>query len=258
MSISPGHAADADHLGPDATPPRGQPGVRRWPGRLLVISGLLPLLLLLTQPPSPTLLSYSLFVAIYRWRDHLCPQLTRLQAPLPLLLIPLFIAAGLLTEVFAWTDSFLRCEPEPALFHPQLLPDLIHGIGFYGSWGIAWSLLVLRYRFSIAAVFVVQGLYGVAIEQNGAVLLTGLASFPTGLVLWTFVFAIYGATAGTAYSLVACRVGSARQRDHWSKYPIALLTLGVLLVIVGLIWGALLATANILPPARFICDHPFW
>lgn len=229
-----------------------------WARRLLAVSGALPLLLLLTRPPSPTLLSYSVFVAVCGLRGRLCPALARLRAPAPLLLIPLIIGAGLLTEVFAWADSYLRCEPAPALFHPQLGPDLIHGLGFYGSWGITWAVLLRFYRFGIGGVFAIQGLYGVLIEQQGAILLAGLAGFPSGLVLWAFVLAVYGATAATPYALIACRLETAGRRNHWSKYPVALLTLGLVLVVVGLAWAAVLDAGGLLPPPRPICEHPFW
>lgn len=231
---------------------------RRRTDRLLGLSGLLPFVLLLTEPPSPTLLSYSLFVAVYLMRSRLGRLVGRGPVPVLLALVPLTVVSGLFTELFAWTDSYLHCEPGPALFHPQLGPDLIHGIGFYASWGLAWSLLLRRYRFRLGEVFAVQGLYGVLVEQQGSVALTGLVTLPAGLILWGFVMLIYGATAATPYALIVDRLQLGQRSDHWSKYPIALVSLGLCLALIGLAWGAVIDATGWLPARQPICARPFW
>ena len=41
-------------------------------------------------------------------------------------------------------------------------------------------------------IFCAQGAFGVLIEQRGAIFLGGLAIMPFGLVLWIYVFLVYG------------------------------------------------------------------
>lgn len=51
-------------------------------------------------------------------------------------------------EPGAWTHNFIRDAAEPALFHPQLLPDLLMAAGFHAGWWLAWWWLLRRWRMS--------------------------------------------------------------------------------------------------------------
>ena len=160
---------------------------RRAIRSLFVLSGLLPILALLNPQPDPTPLIYSIFVLTYVIRRR---------------------SASISEEARASTWSFglaivgygnfVKCAPQPALMHPQLLPDLALGIAFYGGWAIAWVVLLRYFSFSLRQVFCAQGAFGVLIEQRGAIFLSGLAVMPFGLVLWTYVFLVYGSVVGIA------------------------------------------------------------
>lgn len=58
------------------------------------------------------------------------------------------LAACLVLEPGAWAHNFIRDAAEPALFHPQLLPDLLMAAGFHAGWWLAWWWLLRRWRMS--------------------------------------------------------------------------------------------------------------
>jgi len=93
---------------------------------LFALSGALVLLACLD---SPVLLPYPLLVlAVLRgWR------LPRIGGAGTSLLLSTLLAS-LVLETGTWAHNYLRDAPEPALFHPQLIPDLIIAIGVYASW----------------------------------------------------------------------------------------------------------------------------
>lgn len=221
---------------------------------VLVISGFLPLLTLFDARPNPTPLVYSLFIALYLIRkvrvsvhkDSLSPAVRFVMAT---------VGVGLLTEVLAWIGNYNACNPVPALFHPQLVPDLILATGFYGAWGIAWALVAARYRFTVGQMFWTQGLFGVVIEQQGAVLLSGLAAMPAGLLLWLYVAAVHGSIIGGAFQLVGGRVGGQQREGRW-KYPIAWIVIFLAIVTVSLVWGQLMG--GLIPEKRAICEYPLF
>lgn len=226
------------------------------------VSGLLPVLLLLNNPPDPTLLPYSLFVLSVFQRRRAARLARRI--PLPPLgrLIVLMIASGLLTEVTAWAGEFLAGSTSPALLHPQLIPDLILASGLYAGWGIAWTIMLHYYRFSLREAFVTAGVFGVVIEQSGAVLLGSLQAFPSdpaGALYWLlFIFVVYGAIVGLAYVPVEKSLARRRRRNHWLKYP----AVWLLMLIMGWIVGEFVAFAagsfGLIPEPRSIRTHPLY
>jgi hypothetical protein len=164
---------------------------------------------------SPVLLPYPVFVmAVLRnWR------LPKIGAPALQLLLSTSLCA-LLLETSAWLDNFIKNSPDPILFHPQLIPDLIMSIGIYSAWWLTWWLILRYYHFSIKTIFLITGFYGVFIEQQGAVFLSGLANFPLGVMWWLFVAVVYGSTMSLAVFLVRDRFTATRK--SWIKYPLAL------------------------------------
>ena len=262
--------------------------VRRRIGLILfAVSGLLPLMGLLASPPSPTLLIYSLFVLdVLRRRrrerrgrresqdvqlqtgQQAVPDEKAESSPdqdgsavtwrRPIRFWLSVVGAGAITECLAWTDNFLKCAEAPGLMHPQLLPDLIHGVGFYSTWAIAWLWLLRRYRFTLRQIFVTQGIYGILIEQNGQIFLAGLAMMPVGLVFWLYVFLVYGSTIGIPYN----RYESSLLRDDTGggrrKYLVALLALFLVIVPVGAGWSLAVTGLGLNPPKGPICERPLW
>ena len=215
---------------------------------LFALSGVL---VLLACPKSPVLLPYPLLVlAVLRgWR---LPHIGG--AGLSLLLSTLL--ATLVLETGAWADNFLRDAPEPALFHPQLVPDLMIAVGVYAAWWLSWWWMLRRYCFTTAQVFMTTGLYGVLIEQQGKIFVAGLLAMPTGLLLWAFVALAYGSTMALATFLVRDRFDA--QRDSRWKLPLTWLLLFVMTFSTSFVWGLVLQATDAIPPKQLpMSAHPF-
>lgn len=226
---------------------------------IFAISGIVPLLSLLNKPPDPTLLIYSLFVLIYFLRDFILKILNKVTfLPVPAKFLILTIIAGLIAEIFAWYGNFVKCDPKPALLHPQLFPDLIAGVGLYFSWAIAWIILFKRFRFSLLQAFIVQGIYGVFVEQYGAIFIQGLISMPIGLLFWLYVFLVYGSITGISYALVGNELTHYRQKESRLKYLLALILLLASSFAISAIWGVITKVLGLIPEQKPICGNPFW
>lgn len=224
----------------------------------LAISALIPLLGLLNDPPDLMLPIYTLFVLAFFGRRHVQRAARRVPLPVSLFSVVLFVVAGLLTETLAWASSYLANEAEPALLHPQLFADWILAVPLYGSWGVTWVLLRRRWDFTLRATVVLMGLYGILAEQLGAVFITGLFAMPAGLLLWTYVFAVYGAFAGLAVLPIEphlLRPGATRGR--WTPL-VAFAALLVISSLIMVIVGELLPIEDWLPDKQSIREHPFW
>lgn len=217
--------------------------------RLFALSGVLVLLVCIN---SPALLPYPLFVLTYLrgWR-------------LPVKGVPwqrLLLATALCTlvlEASSWLDNFIRNDPAPALFNPQLIPDLILGVGVYAAWWLTWGLVLRRFHFTARQVFLTTGLYGILIEQQGKIFLAGLSAMPVGLILWAYVALAYGSTMALAFFLV--RDSFTAERDTRWKYPLAWLALYLLTFVTSFIWGLILLLLNFAPVAKLpMQEHPFW
>jgi hypothetical protein len=226
---------------------------------LLGLSALLPLPGLLAAPHDTMLPIYTLFVAAVFLRRPLEAAAARVRLPRGLAFGLLVLASGLLTETLAWLSSYLTRAAEPALLHPQLAYDLLLSPVVYGGWALAWPLLMRRWRFSLAEVFVIQGLYGILLEQEGAILRQGLAAMPWGLVLWAYVFLVYGAAIGLAYLPFEREYAREDRRRGWARLPIALGATLLATVVSSLAWMAVLRVMGITIPApRPIFEAPLW
>lgn len=216
---------------------------------IFAISGVL---LLLGSFSSPALLPYPLFTLAYFRRWHL----PRKGSPAVQLLFSTFICT-LILEFSAWLNEYVKKVPQPALFHPQLIPDLLISTGLYAAWWLTWWLALRRYRFTTAQVFITTGLYGVVIEQQGTIFWTGLQTLPAGAALWLFVFVVYGSTMALAFWLV--RDSFTATRDHWLKYVLSWMELFALSYLTSIVWGVVLQAVNIIPPRKLpIQDYPLW
>ena len=232
---------------------------RRMALLLLGLSALLPLPGLLAAPHDTMLPIYTLFVAAVFLRRPLEAAAGRVRLPRGWAFGLLVLASGLLTETLAWLSSYLSRAPEPALLHPQLAYDLLLSPVVYGGWALAWPLLMRRWRFSLAEVFVIQGLYGILLEQDGLILRQGLASMPWGLVLWAYVFLVYGSAIGLAYLPFEKHYASGDRRRDWARLPIALGATLVATVVASLSWMAVLSLLGVsIPPPRPIVEAPLW
>ncbi len=233
---------------------------RRPPRVWLAISAGIPVLGFVTSH-NATLLIYTLFIVALLNCQRLSATFARIRLPDAVAFFCAVLISGWLTECFAWLGSYLNRDKTPALFHPQLIPDLILAIGFYGGWALAWLLVLRRWRFTLGQVFVTTGILGIFVEQNGAVVVAIIASLGNPLVaaiLALYVFAVYGAIMGLPYLLAGRRLPGAGQHTGWLKYPTILLGMFVAARLVFLV-VALLATAlHLIPPRQPIWAHPFF
>lgn len=165
------------------------------------------------------------------------------------------IIVGCIAECIFWTFHFLQRTPNPPLLHPQLLPDLILAIGFYGSFGIVWSFLLKRFNYSLKEVFILQGLFGVFLEQKGAVFLQGLAILPVGIILWFFVCIVYGSFIAIPFQLTKPEV-SMHNISLVKRLTFTFIGLMFASYILFGIWRMILL--NFLPDPKFLGDFPFW
>ncbi|MGQ0637731.1 MAG: hypothetical protein ACT4QC_24400 [Planctomycetaceae bacterium] len=198
------------------------------------------------------LLPYCLLVLAYflGWR------LPRIGPPAVQLLLAMYSCSFIL-EFCAWLGSYIENDPDPKLLHPQLFPDLILAVGYYLSWWVTWWLALRTFRFTPLEVFITGGLYGVVIEQQGAVLKEGWRTFPGGLLLWLFVFVAYGATMALAVYLV--RDSFRASRDHWIKYPLAWAGLFAFTAATCFVWDVLIDWLRIIPDRKLpMRKHPLW
>jgi hypothetical protein len=244
-------------MGPE--PPTQVRPSRRATRLAFIASGAVPLLALCGAPPDTMLLIYSVFVGAWVLRGRTSISGRRLPGPVWVHYFVLMVLVGFLTETLAWAGSYLARAEQPALLHPQLFYDLLLSPGIYGAWAVGWIVLTRRWRFSLAEVFVVQGVYGVFIEQQGAVFLKGLGAMPLGLVLWLYVFVVYGSAAGLAYLPFERALPPAQVRDSGWKYPAAMAVQFVTTAVVAIGWGLLLtAVGVVIPEPRPIWLAPFW
>lgn len=225
---------------------------------LFVLGGIVPLLGLLSPKPFTTLLIYSLFVLIYLFRHQLRPFIRNLPFKASIKLVLLILLSSWLMEALAWLTNFLAKESNPALFHPQLIPNLLLATGAYIGWAIVLGFLLKKYAFSLKEVFILFGLYGVIFEQNGAILLQGLLAFPLGILFWLLIFIIYGSTAGSAYTLVEDEFINQNQKGGWLKYILALILVFVVSKIIFTAFWLVLKILNLLPASKPIWQFPFW
>jgi hypothetical protein len=207
---------------PAITPARGRAAI------VLATSGVIPLFGLLQQPPQTTLLIYTLFALALLARPYLRRRFERMAIPTPVLFAATMLLVGWIAEVCAWFNEYAARKTHPALFHPQLGPDLILVSGLFLGWAAGWLAALNRYRFGLREVFVTTGVLGVGIEQDGAVLSAVLQMLGVNplhsLLMAVFVFLVYGSITALAFAVVESRL-TPPVRDTWWKYPIACLLL---------------------------------
>jgi hypothetical protein len=211
---------------PPPVPLAAAPARSRWWTIAFAASGVVPLLGMLQHPPQTTLLIYSVFVGVLLVapRAGLQGGAAGLTSPAAARFTAAMLAAGLVAEVLAWFNEYAARKAAPALFHPQLVPDLILVSGLFLGWAAAWLGAASLYRFGLREVFVTTGVLGVAIEQNGAVM-AGVVQLLTvnplqSLVMATFVFLVYGSITGLAFVAAESRLPRPPRRG-WLKYPLA-------------------------------------
>jgi hypothetical protein len=237
--------------------------MKSWKKALLIVGGVVPLLrLFFSRPPDTMLLIYTLFVVVFLSRRKLTALFEQLPGHASLHLFILFLISGSLTETLAWIGHFLKGAEEPALFHPQLIPDLILGIGFYGGWAIAWLIAFRWFRFTLLEAFVVTGFQGIFFEELGAVFVKMLSVFASNplrsILLGVYVFVVHGSVTGLAFAPLIRRFDVPQRSRHWVRFPVVI----ALMVSLAFMGTRLMNTCALLfgglPAKRSIVEYPFW
>lgn len=226
---------------------------------LFIISGIIPVGILALSGYDTMLCVYTIFVASYL----LIPNLVTTRAfGTALRFFSLFLISGTLTEILAWLSGYLAGKPFPEVFHPQLIPDIIIGFGYYGGMAVAWILVLRRFRFSLVSAMIVAGAYGVFAEQDGAivvVVLQGLAVGNLGVILLgLYVFVVYASFTGIAFAPFMRHFDSPTRSSHWLRFllvPVLLYVFthaGVILIfVISEVFGGL-------PESRSALKFPLW
>lgn len=228
----------------------------------LILSAAVPLLALFGSPPQTMLLVYTLFAGAVLFRDKLSVRPFPSSRTAATVLGISILFSGLVGESLAWANNYLAKKDPPILFHPQLIPDLILGVGFYGGWAAAWVIVTRRFHFTFKEVFCTTGIMGIAVENNLAVLKAMLAAlFVTplhSLLLGLYVFATYGSMAAIPFVLLDRALETPRQSPHWIKYPVAIVLMFVLAWLFTVLVHLAASPLGLIPPKRSIVEHPFF
>jgi len=224
----------------------------RW---WLALSGILPLFGLRQTPPTTALIIYSCFVAVWFARAPLARVLSRVKSP-RLAFVALMLAWGWIAELLAWSNEYLARDPHPALFHPQLAPDLLLVSGLFLGWAAAWLVAFRIAVYPLRVVFIANGLLGVVIEENGAVARAVLAALGTNplqsLIMALYVLALYGAVPGLAMLGLEPRLATSTRRGWW-RVPVAMALVFVSGKLGAWIIRVAADAAGLVPPPR-----PIW
>lgn len=226
---------------------------------LLIFARAFPLIGLFQRPPQFMLLIVTVFVAALFCRRAIRARLSQSRPMLTFWMCTL--ASGFLAEILAWSGHFAAGSKEPALLHPQLIPDLILATGFYSGWAAAW-LVVSRFSgFSLKGVFWTTGILGVFFEQMGAVFMSMVSNFLINPLLAigmaVYVWAVYGSIMGIGYLPSASRIGSTKQHK-WYAYPSAFVLMYLLASLLTLLMASAFSAIGLMPDKKPIGQFPFW
>ena len=234
----------------------------------LILSGLIPLLSLFSSPPDPILLIYSFFVFAFLFRHRLVKFVKRIPLRSSVKFTLLVIAAGLIAECLAWLGNYLSRSENPALLHPQLIPDLILGIGVYLGYAVAWIIILRYYRFSLLSVFISAGFLGILIEGNFdmsywpliSIIKNLIADPVTSISMSAYLFIVYGSLMGLGYLLVEEEFydNDSKKSNRWIKYPIAIVSMFVGAWIFSIVVGLIVKSLGLIPEPKPIWEHPFF
>ena len=223
------------------------------PGRVvLAVSAVAGLLL------GPTAI-YSVFAVVFLFRRRLRPLVARLPLGPRTTLGVLIVLAGLLREVLSWTAEYVQGDQTVLLWHPQLVPDLLIGVGIFLGWALGWAAALRWYRYRLIEVLFIQAVYGLVIENFGQSLIIGITTLPSGLLLLLYAVMLSSCTVGTAWLLAEDKLATLPAKETGSfRYaaPPVLITLAIVLIL--MVWGQALAAVNGIPDPAPIRERPFW
>lgn len=173
---------------------------------------------------------FPMWIAVYLFKDRFKHLLERWPAGVG------FIASGLtfglLTESFAILDNWNVPPDQKILLHPNPFIDLLMGLFYYLLFIVTWYLILRKTNLSKSAIFILSGLFGLAVEQDGAILSGLLANPILGTLMAFLVMSVYGIFPMLAYALTEDRFPERANPRSW-HYPLALLSLFVFWAVYG-------------------------
>lgn len=165
-------------------------------------------------------------------------------------------------ELFSWILNYLSCEKNPALLHPQLLWDFLYASIFYFGLALGWAVLFTRFRFRLREVFLIQGLVGVLLEQQGGIIISLFQNIPAGILIALYVFAVYGGAAflsGYLFMKWGGKLGeTSKHKNFLLKFLISIVVLLFFVVVFSLLINTIPALIPISTERYPICERPFF
>jgi hypothetical protein len=261
---------------PDLTPPKDPldaPENRKTRARTVVLISTLVPVTMVILPKSlfplfrdPLLLLWVVFGIMYYFQPQLTRATRKVPGPIWLKFILFSVPAGWIGELCAWTGNFLDKNPEPPLLHPQLIPDLILAIGYYGGWACGWAIAFSLVRWSIPLVILTVGTFGWVVEQKAALLISffqNIATQPLGGAYWLlYIMMVYGCILCLGYIPVQIdfrpRFPKVPPWVHFLKIPVTwgLTWVGIMIILRALMF--LTGLLHIIPEKRNIVEYPFF
>jgi hypothetical protein len=216
--------------------------------------------------PEPMPLIFTFFVLGLFFRSYGAVLVAHIRLRPELKFVLLVVLSGWLAESLAWWGNYIHRDPEPALLHPQLLPDLILAIGYYGGWAVAWLVLLRFFRFNVWEVFLTTGILALPLEQDGDVVRRALEQGVMGFVGPLFIYVVYGSIMGLGYVFVEKELQGDKSRARfvrppWSvvKYPLApAVAYFIGLFVVGQAFWWVVETAGMIPEKKPIWEYLWW
>jgi hypothetical protein len=204
--------------------------------KILLLTALIPLLGIFATPPNVQLLLYSAFIFItyyglVQWQSF-ASKGGFLKSGITTGLLVLF-----LTENIAWLNNYFEgFKNAGALFSTSYTENLFIGAGFYFGMTFAWLIVNHFFSFTTLQAFITYGVFGVFLEQKGAVLRSALDIGAThagfALLIIVYVFLVHGSIMGLIHlRLLPKCIG---KNKTFIKYPLAVFSIWV---------GATLGTA---------------
>ncbi len=179
----------------------------------------------------PMLLIFPLWLAVVLLREPLRAALARLPGTSGFWLSG--VAFGMLIEALAVWNNLDVPPAERILLHPDPARDLLMGVFYYGLLMAVWWWLLGRAAFTGWQVFWVSGVFGIATEEVGGVLLRALTQPLTGIPYALLVAVVYGLFPYLAWLLTADRFSASRPAAGWGWCAAALLALLVQWAVYG-------------------------
>jgi hypothetical protein len=174
----------------------------------LISLGVLLVLTLVAAISKPMWLAFSLWIVVYvfraplqRWSNRWSPRRA---------FIGWGVFFGLLVEFFAILNNINLPPEDRVLLNPNPVADMVMAVVYYSFVIVTWYWLLCRTAYTSRHVFLLTGLFGIVVEQNGAIVLGILGSPILGLLMALLILCIYGLFPLLAHWLSAHRFNPVR------------------------------------------------